>query len=447
MASFSPHKLISPIIILLLIFPSSLARYRPENHRDEPLIVEKQINFPSLAQSIPSIKDLGHHAGYYKLQHSKDARMFYYFFESRNNKSDPIVIWLGGKIGCSGSSSLFYEMGPFQITKDLSLVWNEYGWDQASNLIFVDQPIGTGFSYTTNKSDYPQNEQDLSNHMYDFLQAFFKEHPEFVKNDLYITGEYEMGYFVPAVASRINKGNKNKEGIYINLKGMGIGDGEILINSTYLYQGYLDYVSKMDLLAPYALDIIKQDLQDCLHSANITEASCGQIIADIMFYGKIFNSYDIRQFGCFDTKGCLNLTTMETFLNLKSIRDALGVIGDMKFSACIDQVVTSRVNLVDEIPKLLDEGISVLLYHGQYDLKFNWFGSYRLSNSWSWSGQEKFRAAPTVPLIVDGKDAGNVKTNGLLSLVNISDAASMVPMENPKASLHILKSWTQGKFV
>jgi hypothetical protein len=56
--------------------------------------------------------------------------MFYLFFESRNNKKDPIVIWLTGGPGCSSELAVFYENGPFQIANNLSLVWNNYGWDK-----------------------------------------------------------------------------------------------------------------------------------------------------------------------------------------------------------------------------------------------------------------------------------------------------------------------------
>jgi hypothetical protein len=57
--------------------------------------------------------------------------MFYFFFESRNNKDDPVVTWLTGGPGCSSDLALFYENGAFQFSKDnnSSLVWNKYGWD------------------------------------------------------------------------------------------------------------------------------------------------------------------------------------------------------------------------------------------------------------------------------------------------------------------------------
>lgn len=57
--------------------------------------------------------------------------MFYFFFESRGNKTDdPVVLWMTGGPGCASELALFYENGPFKITEDLSLVWNDYGWDK-----------------------------------------------------------------------------------------------------------------------------------------------------------------------------------------------------------------------------------------------------------------------------------------------------------------------------
>lgn len=42
---------------------------------------------------------------------------------------------------------------------------------QASNILFVDQPIGTGFSYSSDKRDIRHNENDVSDDLYDFIQV------------------------------------------------------------------------------------------------------------------------------------------------------------------------------------------------------------------------------------------------------------------------------------
>jgi serine carboxypeptidase-like clade 4 len=66
------------------------------------------------------------------------CRMFYFFFESRGNKSeDPLVLWMTGGPGCASELALFYENGPFKITNNLTLVWNNYGWDKVCSVFFL----------------------------------------------------------------------------------------------------------------------------------------------------------------------------------------------------------------------------------------------------------------------------------------------------------------------
>lgn len=61
------------------------------------------------------------------------CRMFYFFFESRGKKEDPVVIWLTGGPGCSSELAVFYENGPFTIANNMSLAWNKFGWDTVRN--------------------------------------------------------------------------------------------------------------------------------------------------------------------------------------------------------------------------------------------------------------------------------------------------------------------------
>lgn len=53
-----------------------------------------------------------------------------------------------GGPGCSSEIAIFYENGPYSLAKNFSLVDNPYGWDVNANVIYVDQPINTGFSWS-----------------------------------------------------------------------------------------------------------------------------------------------------------------------------------------------------------------------------------------------------------------------------------------------------------
>ncbi|CAN4114996.1 unnamed protein product [Withania somnifera] len=338
-------------------------------------IVEKRFAFPNLVNSSVSFEDLGHHAGYYKIKHSLAARLFYFFFESRGSKVDPVVIWLSGGPGCSSELALFYENGPFTVSKNLSLVPNEYGWDKVSNLIYVDQPTGTGFSYSSDRRDLCHGEACVSDDLYDFIQAFFEEHPELVKNDFYITRESYAGHYIPAFAARVHKGNKGKEGTHINLK-----------------------------------------------------------------------HYDIRK-KCVG-RLCHDFSDMEKMLNMLSVKQALGV-EDIEFVSCSSTVAQGMLadwmkNFEVGIPTLLEDGIKLLVYAREYDLICNWLGNSRWVQAMEWSGQKEFVASPKVPFEVNGSEAGLFRSHGPLSFLKVHDAGHMVPMDQPKAALEMLKRWTRG---
>ncbi|CAH2072119.1 unnamed protein product [Thlaspi arvense] len=470
------------------LIPQHKVNVIPKGSPDAPRLVESQFDFSAIidagnASGGPSVQQFGHYAGYYALPHSKSAKMFYFFFESRNNNTDPVVIWLSGGPGCSSSVALFYENGPFTISEDLSLSWNDFGWDKVSNLIYVDQPIGTGFSYTSNSSDLRHDEAGVSNDLYDFLQAFFKEHPKFANNDFYITGESYAGHYIPALASRVHSGNKKNEGIPINLKGFAIGNG--LTNPEIQYGAYGDYALEMKLISESLHESLKKEYADCQSSIKQCNLGggeacgsayqvCANIFNEIMTEIDGTNYYDVRK-KCLGSL-CYDFSKMETFLNQENVRKALGV-GDIQFVSCSTDVYDAMLNdwvlnLEAKIPALVEDGINLLVYAGEYDLICNWLagtkgqengllsipvgtdivctvlvfsGNSRWVEQMKWSGQKDFGSAKTVPFLVDGKEAGLMKNHGPLTFLKVHDAGHMVPMDQPKASLQMLKNWMQGK--
>lgn len=76
----------------------------------------------------------------------KDADMFYWLFPSRQNPDkDPLLIWLTGGPGCSSELAVFYENGPMRLENGQA-VKNDISWNNKANLLYLDNPIGTGFS-------------------------------------------------------------------------------------------------------------------------------------------------------------------------------------------------------------------------------------------------------------------------------------------------------------
>ena len=74
--------------------------------------------------------------------------------ESRNDPdNDPLIIWLQGGPGCSSMLGMYTENGPYNFRYNGSSVkerftfeYNKYSWNNNANVMYVDQPLGTGFS-------------------------------------------------------------------------------------------------------------------------------------------------------------------------------------------------------------------------------------------------------------------------------------------------------------
>ena len=93
---------------------------------------------------------------------------------------------------------LFHENGPFIISDKGSLDANAYSWHRTANMLYVDQPVGTGFSYSSVSSDpaVDKTEDDVKRHFLQFLDAFYTVFPETRSMKLYITGESFAGVYM-----------------------------------------------------------------------------------------------------------------------------------------------------------------------------------------------------------------------------------------------------------
>lgn len=423
---------------------------------DGPKLQERRINLDIEGDAGITTEELGQYAGYFKLARTHAAQMFYFFFESRGNKTDdPVVLWMTGGPGCASELALFYENGPFKITDNLTLVWNDYGWDKVSNIIFVDQPVGTGFSYSTDIRDIRHDERGVGEDMYDFFQAFFAVHPEYAKNKFYVTGESYAGHYVPAVAGRLHKALKEKEGVPINLKGFAIGNG--LTEPDIQYEAYADYALDMNLITAKDHERLSKLYPACAASIKLCGPKgtigciaaliiCQSIFSSILALAGNINYYDVRK----ECEGalCYDFSNLDMFLNNETTREALGV-GHRKFVACSPLVYEAMVvdwmrNLEKGIPELLEDGIELLVYAGEFDLICNWLGNSRWVTAMEWSGQMEYVKANWKEFEVDGVEAGLTTGYGPLQFLKVHDAGHMVPMDQPKNSLEMLYRWTRG---
>lgn len=125
------------------------------------------------------------------------------------------------------------KVKPNPQSKD-DVVNNPYSWNANANLLFVDQPVGTGFSYSRWPLDYVTNEVQVAQQLYDFLQAFIVQYPEFAERQLFITGESYAGHYVPAIGWKIVDANAEGGQPQLNLQGIAIGAPAVNISPARL---------------------------------------------------------------------------------------------------------------------------------------------------------------------------------------------------------------------
>lgn len=109
---------------------------------------------------------------------------------------------------------------------------NPYGWNRLTNVIYVDQPVGTGFSQGTPSAN---NEVDVANQFMAFWKNFVDTF-DLTGYKVYLAGESYAGMYVPYIASGMLDTNDTQ---YFNVSGIMIYDP--LIGHDYL-QGSVSVV-------------------------------------------------------------------------------------------------------------------------------------------------------------------------------------------------------------
>jgi carboxypeptidase C (cathepsin A) len=97
---------------------------------------------------------------------------------------------------------LFLENGPLRIAKNgtgnddyiINLADGEGSWLDAADLVFVDQPVGTGFSYGNSFID---RMADGTTEFINFLAAFIRKYPEYKTIPIILSGESYAGKYLP----------------------------------------------------------------------------------------------------------------------------------------------------------------------------------------------------------------------------------------------------------
>ena len=102
-----------------------------------------------------------------------------------------ITVWLNGGPGCTSLAGLTGENGPLAFYDNSTApAFNPNSWTQLANVLYIDQPVGTGFS--TGSTEATTNAQ-VTEDFYAWLTAFYAQFPRLAAMDTYLMGESFAG--------------------------------------------------------------------------------------------------------------------------------------------------------------------------------------------------------------------------------------------------------------
>lgn len=423
----------------------------------EPLILTPYIDKGNieLAQNIsrvPLTEKIGFtsHAGFITVDKKYNSNLYFWYFPAFNKHKDtPVVLWLQGGPGGSSLFGLFTEIGPL-VAKKEGFSIRKHHWALKNHLIFIDNPVGTGFSFT-NKDGYCTDEECIAKGLYSCLDQFFNMFPNLRKNEFYITGESYAGKYIPSLGVEIhNRNMQNKK--KINLKGLALGNAYCdpinqMDYGDYLYQHGLIDDRQRNFFNKMQAEIVKN-----IKKENWIEAG---ILMDSLMDGDLTNFSYFKNFTGFGNyynfltpSNTSDLSIYIDMLNNDKIRRSAHV-GALPFQTGEEVQMHLATDILKSVAPLVADLLShyrVMFYNGQLDIIVAYPLTENFLRNLNFPSSDEYRKAKRKIWKVTDDIAGYVKKAGNITEVLVRNAGHMVPHDQPKWALDLITRFIENKF-
>ncbi|KAF8369271.1 hypothetical protein HHK36_032720 [Tetracentron sinense] len=409
--------------------------------------------FPADATSFLPKEALPTKSGYLPINSTTGSAIFFTFYEAQTPISHlsqtPLLVWLQGGPGCSSMLGNFFELGPWRFNSANKVRENPVpssnpgAWNRLFGLIFLDNPIGTGFSIASTPEEIPKDQHTVAKHLFVALRSFISLDPSFSSRPIYITGESYAGKYVPAIGYYILQQNSRLPvSRQVNLGGVAIGNGltdpstQVATHAvTAYFSGLINEKQKIQLEEIQA-EAVRLTQEGKWSEA--TDARTG-VLNLLQNMTGLATLYDLRKKRPYETD------PVSVFLQKEEVQKALGVKKSMIWEECSDIVGAALHEDVMKSVKFMVEELvkksKVLLYQGQFDLRDGVVSTEAWVKEMKWEGLDMFLMAERKVWEVNGELAGYVQRWGSLSQVVVSGAGHLVPADQSLNSQAMIEDW------
>lgn len=387
--------------------------------------------------------------------------------------------------GCSSMAAWSIENGPFTLSDDgKTLKLASSRWNKEANMLFVESPVGVGYSYSLNPEDYQvYNDNRTASDIYNFVVNFLDVFEEYKTRDFYVAAESYGGHYAVVTVREIHLHNQVSTNAKINLKGFLIGngltdnfnddnsvpafmvqhalitisqysDGLKACNNDFVHNAHLprcaamleEFYNMLENINPYAIYATCEglDLSNRVHQSNNKKHRLFTLTSQLSYHASDDGSIVRASAPCIDGTG------MESYFNRDDVRRALHVdiessnrweFCNLKINSIYNFTWDSMIPFIQELSPIY----RALYYSGDTDIAVNVMGSQA---SIYQTGQQIVEKWRQWHLPGSKQVAGMIQKWDHITFVTVRGAGHMCPHETmgrPAETLYMFNSFLKNE--